>query len=322
MEEQLTIVIPCFNEEESISQFFPELLSFAKEHSFLVIVVDDGSSDHSFERLEEIAREHSVLTVLHHKRNRGYGAAIKTGMEEVRTEFAITMDADGQHRLQDVLACFNAIRETDADLIVGARSNNASGNYRKFGKFLIRAFASSLFYLPVKDLNSGMKCYRMAEARPYLELCPDTMAFSDIILLLMLNDSKKVGEVPIEIMPRNTGKSTIGAATAMVTIAEILNLSVLLRPMTTFRSILPAPGIHLERIHLLEFQRVILGSHHAAHLRILLLHPRPPWRTALPNPQTPGPDEKIAGLVARTPSPTRAEQPPLVLSGAHGESRA
>ena len=234
MEEQLTIVIPCFNEEESISQFFPELLSFAKEHSFLVIVVDDGSSDHSRERLEEIAREQSVLTVLHHKRNRGYGAAIKTGMEAVRTEFAITMDADGQHRLQDALACFNAIRETDADLIVGARSNNASGNYRTFGKFLIRAFASSLFYLPVKDLNSGMKCYRMAEARPYLELCPDTMAFSDIILLLMLNDGKKVGEVPIEIMPRNTGKSTIGAATAMVTLAEILNLSVLLRPMTTF----------------------------------------------------------------------------------------
>lgn len=234
MEEQLTIVIPCYNEEESISLFFQELLSFAREHRFLVIVVDDGSSDHSPERLEEIAREHSLLTVLRHKRNRGYGAAIKTGMEVVKTEFAITMDADGQHRLQDALACFNAIRETDADLVVGARSNNASGNYRTLGKFLIRAFASSLFYLPVKDLNSGMKCYRMSEARPYLELCPDTMAFSDIILLLMLNDGKKVGEVPIEIMPRNTGKSTIGATTAMVTIAEILNLSVLLRPMTTF----------------------------------------------------------------------------------------
>ena len=234
MEKQLTIVIPCFNEEESIPLFFPGLLSFANEHSFQVIAVNDGSSDHTQEKLEECARQSESLTVLRHKCNRGYGAAIKSGLEAVQTEYAITIDADGQHRLQDILACFNAIRETDSDLVVGARTNHASGSYRKFGKFLIRAFARSLFSLPVKDLNSGMKCYRMSETRPYLELCPDTMAFSDIILLLMLNDKKKVTETPIEIMPRNAGKSTIGTVTAMVTITEILNLSVLLRPLTTF----------------------------------------------------------------------------------------
>jgi hypothetical protein len=99
---------------------------------------------------------------------------------------------------------------------------------------MIRKFAGSLLELPVKDLNSGMKCYRMSEVLEYLDLCPDTMAFSDCILLLMVNDRKLVTETPIEIAPRTAGKSTIGTKTAIITLAEILNLAVLLRPMTTF----------------------------------------------------------------------------------------
>jgi len=234
MEKLLTIVVPCYNEEENIPAFFPELLAFARERDFAVIAVNDGSRDGTRRILEELARTEAGLRVLSHKRNRGYGAAIKTGLRAVETEFAITVDADGQHRLGDVEKCFSHIRELDADLVVGSRSNNASGGYRAFGKWLIRAFAGTLLELPVGDLNSGMKCYRMSEAAAYLDLCPDTMAFSDVILLLMVNDRKLVSETAIEVVPRTAGKSTIGTRTALVTIAEILNLAILMRPLTTF----------------------------------------------------------------------------------------
>ena len=139
-----------------------------------------------------------------------------------------------QHRLEDVLKCYDHIRKTNADMVVGARQNNESGSYRTLGKWVIRTFAASLLELPVKDLNSGMKCYRMSETLDYLDLCPDTMAYSDCILLLMVNDRKLVTETPIEIAPRTAGKSTIGTKTAIITLAEILNLAVLLRPQTTF----------------------------------------------------------------------------------------
>ena len=234
MEKQLTIVVPCYNEEENISAFFPKLLAFARERDFAVIAVNDGSRDGTLKSLEKLAQTEPGLRILSHKCNRGYGAAIKTGLRAVETEFAITIDADGQHRLEDVEKCFSHIRELDADLVVGSRSNNASGGYRAFGKWLIRAFAGTLLELPVRDLNSGMKCYRMSEAAPYLELCPDTMAFSDVILLLMVNDRKLVSETAIEVAPRIAGKSTIGTRTALVTVAEILNLAILLRPLTTF----------------------------------------------------------------------------------------
>lgn len=229
----LTIVVPCYNEEENIPVFFPKLLCFAAENNYHVIAVNDGSSDSTAKELREFAGMKN-FTVLSHKVNRGYGAAIKTGLNAAKTEFAITIDSDGQHRLEDIRKCIDFMLEKDADLVVGARKNNKSGGFRTAGKMLIKLFARSLLELPISDLNSGMKCYRLEETRQYLELCPDTMAFSDVILLLMVNDRKLVTEVPIEVAARTAGKSTIGVKTAIVTVAEILNLSILLRPMTFF----------------------------------------------------------------------------------------
>lgn len=233
MNANLTIVIPCYNEEENIPVFFPKLQEFVRQHGFQVVAVNDGSKDNTLQELLKFA-DNEYIRVVSHKCNKGYGGAIKTGLRAVSTEFAITIDSDGQHRLEDVIKCYEYIIETNADMVVGARQNNESGSYRTLGKWVIRTFAASLLELPVKDLNSGMKCYRMSESLDYLDLCPDTMAYSDCILLLMVNDRKLVTETPIEIAPRTAGKSTIGTKTAIITLAEILNLAVLLRPLTTF----------------------------------------------------------------------------------------
>lgn len=234
MKELLTIVLPCYNEAQNLPLFLPQLLKFAQQKNYKVIIVNDGSSDRSYELLCKFAVEYSLLTVVNHKVNRGYGGALKSGLMAVETMYAVTVDADGQHRLEDVEKCFECISSSNADLVVGARTNNESGTYRTVGKFLIRLFARSLFELPIKDLNSGMKCYRMSETKQYLELCPNSMAFSDVIALLMINDRRMVIETPIIINSRTAGTSTIGTQTALNTIWEILNLSILLRPMATF----------------------------------------------------------------------------------------
>ena len=234
MDSSLSVVVPCYNEAENIPVVFPPLLEFAKERNWRVIAVDDGSRDETRALLLKMKENAPHLEVVCHKLNRGYGAASKTGLRAVETEYAISIDADGQHRLEDVEKCYRHIVETGADLVVGERVNNESGGYRSLGKWVIRAFASMLLSLPVRDLNSGMKCYRMSEALSYLDLCPDTMAFCDVILLLMINDRKLVSRTKIEVAPRLAGKSTIGTRTALVTLAEILNLAILLRPMTTF----------------------------------------------------------------------------------------
>ena len=232
--KKLSVVIPCYNEQENIPAFFAKLLPWADANKFNVIAVNDGSSDETLMELQQFAKAFSCLEVISHKVNRGYGGAIKSGLYAVKTPFAITVDADGQHRLEDVIKCLDCIEKDNADMVVGVRQNDQSGGYRSLGKLVIRIFAASLLKLPVKDLNSGMKCYRMSETLAYVDLCPDTMAFSDCILLLLVNDNKKVTAAPILVEPRIAGKSTIGTQTALITLAEILNLAVLLRPLTTF----------------------------------------------------------------------------------------
>ena len=107
----LTIVIPCYNEEENIPRFFPELQKFVHKHGFQVIAVNDGSRDKTAEKLAEFA-EDPAFTIISHKCNKGYGGALKTGLKAVKSEFAITIDSDGQHRLEDVLQLLEAVRSS------------------------------------------------------------------------------------------------------------------------------------------------------------------------------------------------------------------
>ena len=68
------------------------------------------------------------LEVIHYKVNKGYGAALKTGLFNVRTNYAITMDADGQHELKDIIKLFEKFVESDSDMIVGSRKGQKSVN--------------------------------------------------------------------------------------------------------------------------------------------------------------------------------------------------
>ena len=119
-------------------------------------------------------------------------------------------------------------------MVVGAREGRNSGWYRETGKSLIRFFAGWLMPLPIRDLNSGMKIYDAALARKYIALCPDQMAFSDIIALVFINERHLVLESPIRIQPRIAGASNVGTMTAFETLKEILNMVVLFNPTRVF----------------------------------------------------------------------------------------
>ena len=88
--------------------------------------------------------------------------------------------------------------------------------------------------VPIHDLNSGMKIYRTDLAKKYIQLAPDTMAFSDIIALIFINNRHLVLETPIDILKRKHGKSKIGIEAAFHTIMEIINIVILFSPMKIF----------------------------------------------------------------------------------------
>ncbi len=231
----LTIVIPCFNEEESVRIFLPEIMKLASESKWEVIVTNDGSTDASATVLSQLENEYSNLKIITHNMNRGYGAALKSGILKSNTEFTATMDADGQHYPEDIDRLYAVRNETDADMIIGSRREaKAGGVYRSFGKWIIRNLSTALAGTEIYDINSGMKLFRTDTAKKMLSLCPDTMAFSNIIALSFAAQKNLVIEHPIGLRERTSGKSTININTAFDTILEILNIVMLFNPIRIF----------------------------------------------------------------------------------------
>jgi glycosyltransferase involved in cell wall biosynthesis len=239
---RLTIVVPAYNEADSLQALLPGWLNVCHENNWQLIVVDDGSRDNTRQVLSVYVNDANFLAI-HHKINRGYGGALKTGLEQVASEFVATIDADGQHRILDAGVLLQELLEADADMVVGSRQGQPGNSlYRQAGKWLIRSIARILVPMEIQDLNSGFKLYRTRLVQRYLRLCPDSMAFSDVITLVFISRRHLVIERPVELGERIAGRSTINTRTAFETLFEILNIIMLFNPMRIF---LPAAMVCL-----------------------------------------------------------------------------
>jgi glycosyltransferase involved in cell wall biosynthesis len=234
MKKTLTLVVPAFNEAENIPIVLPEMLEFCNQRQWQVILVNDGSSDETASVLRNFEGKDN-LVILNHKVNQGYGAALKTGISKVNTGFLVTLDADGQHALSDLDAMWEALQQQDADMVIGNRiSDKPKNGYRQAGKWLIRKITGLILPVHIRDLNSGLKMYQTRLLKRYLQLCPDSMAFSDIITLIFLNQGHRVIEVPVQVLERAGGASKISTLTAFETMLEIINIVMLLKPLRIF----------------------------------------------------------------------------------------
>lgn len=231
---ELTIIIPAYNEEENLKIILPDLIKYAEQRNWKIIITNDGSKDDTKALLKTFDNSER-LTVCHHKLNKGYGAAIKSAIMSCDTEYLITIDADGQHRKEDIDKLFELIKSTDADMIVGSRKGSKSATkMRAIGKSIIRFTAKLLLHVPIHDINSGMKIYRTVLAKQYLYLTPNNMPYSDIITLIFISNRHLVLEESIMIKDRLKGESTIGIQTAFETLMEIINIIFLFNPMKIF----------------------------------------------------------------------------------------
>jgi hypothetical protein len=156
------VVVPAYNEGASITAVVGDALSYTD----VVVVVDDGSDDDTAERAEEAG-----ALVVRHGRNRGYGAALRTGFRtaaEMDAEFVVTLDADGQHDPSDIPKLVEHGRETDANLVVGSRFAEGGDSdvppYRRVGLWVINAVTNACLGCfrarsRISDTQSGFRAY-------------------------------------------------------------------------------------------------------------------------------------------------------------------
>jgi glycosyltransferase involved in cell wall biosynthesis len=252
----LSVVVPIYNEAQSLPGLLPIWVQTCEKHGWDLILVDDGSGDETYQLLLEYGHLQWVK-IIRHKVNRGYGGAVKSGIANVCTDYLVTLDADGQHDIADVENVFQLAIEKDADMVIGDRSDSQkSGWYREIGKWLILLFTNLLMRQHINDLNTGFRLMRTELANRYLYLQPDTFAFCVVITLFFISQRHLVLEIPVSCTKRKAGRSTINTYTAFQILMEIINIIMLFNPLKIF---LPLSAISITVGTLWGIPYVLMG---------------------------------------------------------------
>ena len=194
---KIIIGIPAFNEEKNIASIITKLMNITDT----IIVSNDGSSDLT----SEIAEKMGAL-VINHKKNLGYGGAIRSiflKAKELEGDVLVTFDADGQHRIEDIENVTTPIINQEADLVIGSRflddSEKEVPQYRKVGIKLITKITNASIKEKLTDSQSGFRAY---SKKVVDELNPSElgMGISTEILIKASSKNFKISEVPIKIL--------------------------------------------------------------------------------------------------------------------------
>jgi glycosyltransferase involved in cell wall biosynthesis len=226
MAEAVSILVPVFNEEGAIGATLSaiDVTMRASGREYEVLVIDDGSTDDTAQVLAG-----TTARVVRHRANRGYGAALKTGIRATDFPLIAILDADGTYpiaRLPELLALAD-----EADMVVGARTGGSVHvpALRRPVKWGLTRVANLLSGHRIPDLNSGMRVFRRELATRFFGLFPDGFSFTSTITLASHVNGYRVEYVPIDYY-RRTGASSIRP------VRDTLNFFLLIvRMVVTFR---------------------------------------------------------------------------------------
>ncbi len=204
----LSFVYPVYNEIENLPRLLPETQQIAEgiASDFEIVLVDDGSTDGSGAYIDELAARHPNVRPLHHSRNRGLGAAIRTGLASASKEVVLYMDSDFPVSVQDARAALESFTD-EMDLLIGNRLGRAEGPRREIMSWTYNRLIRWTFGLHVRDVNFAFKLIR----RPLLQQMRLRSEGSFIDAELLLEATRLGGrlrETGIQYHTRTAGMST------------------------------------------------------------------------------------------------------------------
>jgi glycosyltransferase involved in cell wall biosynthesis len=228
--DPVSVVIPAFNEEMGVGPVVREIRELLSNTGIEgeVLVVDDGSSDNTAE-----AAIAAGARVIRQRSNRGYGAALKTGIAAAKHALIAITDADGTYPTHALPVLLAELQH--ADMVVGARTGSKVNipMVRRPAKWVLNKLANYVTGSKIPDLNSGMRVFRRALAAQYFSILPDQFSFTTTITLAMHCDKYAITYVPIDYHHR-TGRSKIVPWDAGSFAILILRTAMLFRPLRVF----------------------------------------------------------------------------------------
>ena len=205
---QLSVFFPAYNEEKNVPIVVEKALQILPQvaDEYEVIVVNDGSQDRTGEVAEELARANARVRVIHHQRNQGYGAALRTGFRAARYPWVAFTDSDGQFDFADIK---QFLPFTDrADLILGYRLHRADSIVRRIFTFGWALIPRILLGMDVRDYSCGFKLIRKSVIEAVEPLQGEEKVYQIELLVKAKRKGFRFAEVGVHHYPRTFGQQT------------------------------------------------------------------------------------------------------------------
>ena len=207
---QLSIVIPVYNEAESLSILLQQIHTVLKTHAYCaeVVFINDGSTDATAEVLEALvaSAQLSLIQVIHFKHNQGKAEALSAGFAAATGNIVITMDADLQDDPAEIPKLLDALDNGNYDVVSGWKFPRKDPFEKRAFSFIFNSVTAWLTGVKLHDMNCGFKVYR-AEVAKELHLYGDLHRY---IPILAYQIGYRVGEIKVKHHPRRFGVSKYG----------------------------------------------------------------------------------------------------------------
>lgn len=207
MPTSISLFFPVYNDEKTVRIVAEKALHLLTswDCEYEIIIVDDGSPDRAGEIADELAREHPCIRVIHHPRNLGYGAAIRSGLAACRFQYICFTDGDDQYEIEDLR---KLLKLSDYyDLIITFRYKKIYSHMRLFISWVYNKVLRFLFRMPFRDVSTGLRIVRKSVVDD-IELETNSPFIGAELAIKAMLKGYRIGEVGIQTFPRTFGVSS------------------------------------------------------------------------------------------------------------------
>lgn len=158
----ISVIIPVYNEQESISELFEKLTTVLKrlKYSYEILFVDDGSTDETLQLLKKLEEKYKEVKVYSFRKNIGKSYALRVGFKHAQGEYIMTLDADLQDDPDNIQQLLRKLHDNDADMVAGWRKNRKDHVLKRIPSQIFNSLIGNVFNLQLHDLNCGLKLYK------------------------------------------------------------------------------------------------------------------------------------------------------------------
>jgi glycosyltransferase involved in cell wall biosynthesis len=205
----ISVFFPAYNDAATIGTLVRDALNVLPTltDDFEVIVVNDGSTDGTPAQLDALAKSHNQVRVIHHSRNEGYGAALRSGFAGAQKDLVFYTDGDGQYDVRELPVLYTLLTP-QVDVVNGFKIKRADNGVRKLIGAFYNRLARSFFVLPVRDVDCDFRLIRRIAVAP-LNLTVTSGAVCVELVYQLARNGHRFAEAPIHHYPRRHGRSQI-----------------------------------------------------------------------------------------------------------------